>query len=65
MKKLFLNSLEKRNFTKDLFTRGLMSTDSLGGMMSENGIFASRTTDMGKKFLQFITSPIKEEIKVE
>jgi len=50
-------------FTKDLFSHGLMTTDSLGGMMSENGIFGSRTTDMGKKFLHFITSPLKEEAK--
>jgi hypothetical protein len=50
-------------FTKDLFSRGLMTTDSLGGMMSESGIFASRITNMGKEFLQFITSPIKEELK--
>lgn len=50
-------------FTKDLFTHGLMSTDSLHTSMTENGMFASRTTDMGKKFLQFITSPIRDETK--
>jgi hypothetical protein len=51
-------------FTKDLFSRGLMTTDSLGVTMSESGIFASRITNMGKEFLQFITSPINEELKV-
>lgn len=29
--------------------------------MSESGMFASRTTDMGKQFLKFITSPLGEQ----
>lgn len=45
-------------FVKDLFSRGLMNTESLHTTMGESGIFASRTTDMGKQFLKFITSPI-------
>ena len=48
-------------FVKDLFSRGLMSTDSLHTSMSESGMFASRTTDMGKQFLKFITSPLGEQ----
>ena len=44
---------------KDLFSRGLMTTDSLHTMMPEQGMFASRTTAMGKQFMKFITSPLK------
>jgi len=48
-------------FVKDLFSRGLMSTDSLHTSMSESGMFASRTTDMCKQFLKFITSPLGDQ----
>lgn len=43
---------------KDLFSRGLMSTDSLHVTVSEQGMFASRTTAMGQQFISFITSPL-------
>lgn len=46
---------------KDLFSRGLMSTDSLHTTMTEQGMFASRTTAMGKQFIKFITSPVKDD----
>jgi len=46
-------------FVKDLFSHGLMSTDSLHIAMTENGMFASRTTVMGKQFLTFISSPLE------
>ncbi len=45
-------------FVKDLFSHGLMNTESLHGVMSGSGIFASRTTAMGKQFLTFISSPL-------
>ncbi len=47
--------------TKDLFVRGLMNTESLHGTMSSEGMFASRTTTMGKQFINFITSPIEND----
>lgn len=47
-------------FVKDLYSRGLMNTDSLHTMMSESGVFASRTANLGSQFLSFITSPLLE-----
>jgi hypothetical protein len=46
---------------KDLFSRGLIGTDSLHSIMSSAGIFAPRTTDMGKRFIDFVTSPIESD----
>ncbi len=46
---------------RDLFNRGLMNTESLHVTMTASGIFASRTTDMGKRFIKFITSPLKDD----
>lgn len=46
---------------KDLYAKGLMSLDSLHTTMTGHGIYVSRTTEMGKQFIQFITSPIKDE----
>lgn len=40
----------------DLKRAGLHNTGGLGGMMSSNGLIANRTTDFGKKFLNFIKS---------
>ena len=45
---------------KDLYSRGLMNGDTLKGMMSIQGMLASRTTSMGNQFIEFITSPFKE-----
>lgn len=42
---------------KDLWNSGLMNTDGLHTMMSASGADASRTTDIGKQFLRFITEP--------
>jgi len=47
-------------FVKDLFSRGLMNTESLRTTMTESGIFTSRTTYIGQQFIKFITSPISE-----
>lgn len=48
-------------FAKDLFSRGLLSTDSLHTSMTEAGMFAQRTTAIGQQFLSFITSPLEDE----
>lgn len=46
---------------RDLYYRGLMSIDSLHtGIMTVQGMFDSRTTEMAKDFLAFISSPIPE-----
>ena len=43
---------------KDLYSRGLMNTDSLHITMTGSGIIASRTSEMGKMFIGYITSPL-------
>ncbi len=53
----------KRNFydqiVKELFSDGLLNSDTfLHTTMTEQGMFASRTTEMGKAFLAFITMKI-------
>jgi hypothetical protein len=46
-------------FIRDLYSRGLITTDSLHTTISGVGILASRTTAMGKQFLAFISSPLE------
>lgn len=46
-------------FVKDLYSRGLLSTDSLHITVTGEGILASRTTDIGKQFIAFVTSPLE------
>lgn len=50
---------EKKDFltliVKELFRQGIMSTDSLSTMMTESGIYVSRLTDYGRRFLSYIT----------
>jgi hypothetical protein len=43
---------------KSLFSNGLITTDSTHGSMTREGMFSSRTTDTGKQFIRFITSPL-------
>ncbi len=44
---------------KDLYSRGLVTTDGLHGTMSGSGsLLASRTTEIGKKFVKFIQEPV-------
>ncbi|MGD0976162.1 MAG: hypothetical protein ABR866_18925, partial [Candidatus Korobacteraceae bacterium] len=43
---------------RDLFTRGLFSSDSLHGMMTVQGAIAKRTSDKGDEFLAFIANPV-------
>lgn len=39
---------------KELYRSGIINTDSLGGSMTQQGIFASRLTEYGKRFLKYI-----------
>jgi hypothetical protein len=42
---------------RDLYLRGLVNTESLHAMMTAQGLFAKRTSDIGSQFLGFIESP--------
>ncbi|GAE35696.1 hypothetical protein [Halalkalibacter akibai] len=44
-----------KQVTRDLYDRGLMNTDGLGGTMTGQGLKASRTTNFGKEFISYIT----------
>jgi hypothetical protein len=44
---------------KDLYLRGLVSTDGLHTMMTASGVEAKRTTGIGDAFLNFISNPIE------
>jgi hypothetical protein len=46
---------------KDLTFRGLTHTDNFQVTMTGSGLMQKRTTNMGDKFLQFISNPINEE----
>ena len=48
---------------KDLYDRGLINTESLHVTMTGSGLTAQRTSDIGKAFIGFITSPLKENDK--
>lgn len=60
---------ERRDFydqvAKDLFVRGLMNIESLHITITLQGMLASHTTDMGKQFIDFITSPIESDNEKE
>lgn len=43
----------------DLYLRGLVSTDSLHGKVTANGLEAKRTKGLGDAFLNFISNPIE------
>jgi len=43
---------------KDLHSRGLLGTDHFHTTMTGHGLFQSKTTLMGKQFIQYITSPV-------
>lgn len=63
LEKAFPELLGRREFydfiAKDLYLKGLFSTEGLHTSMSPTGAFSSRTTDLGKGFLSFITEPAK------
>lgn len=42
---------------RDLVARGLVTTDSLHGMMTGSGLMAQRTSEIGNQFLRFISEP--------
>lgn len=41
---------------KELYSDGLMTTESLNTMMTADGMVASRTSEIGKDFIRFITT---------
>lgn len=47
-----------RLLAKDLYARGLLNTDHINTMMTADGAFQSSSTEIGKQFLRFITSPL-------
>ncbi|MFB5165981.1 hypothetical protein V2P11_09220 [Parageobacillus toebii] len=53
-----------RNFydkiIRDLYLNGLINIESLHITMSSDGMYASRTTEFGKEFIEFIQSPLKD-----
>jgi len=46
---------------KDLAYRGLAHTDNFHVTMTGHGLMQKRTTNMGDRFLQFISNPLDEE----
>lgn len=46
-------------FWKDLYSRGLINTDNLYTILSENGLKQKRTTEIGDAFLHFIAEPVE------
>jgi len=44
--------------SRDLCSQGLLNTEAMNATMTAPGLIASSTTDMGKEFIKFITSPI-------
>jgi len=45
-------------YVSDLNSRGLMDAGGLHTMMTEQGMFASRTKTLGKQFIKFVSSPL-------
>lgn len=43
-----------RSICKDLYSKDLINTESVSGMMTSQGLLARRVTNMGYQFLQFI-----------
>jgi hypothetical protein len=62
LEKMFPELQGNRSFydqvVKDLYGRGLMSSESLHGMMTANGATAKRTTERGDAFIAFIANPL-------
>lgn len=44
-----------KKIIKDLYTEGLLSTDNVNCTMTWNGMKASRTTKLGRKFIAFLS----------
>ncbi|VAX07100.1 hypothetical protein MNBD_GAMMA26-1412 [hydrothermal vent metagenome] len=47
---------------KDLYSRGLVNTDSLHGMMTGDGLMQACTTESGQIFIGFITTQEEENV---
>lgn len=45
---------------KDLYSKGLLNTESFHGMMSATGAYEHRATNLGNEFLKFISAPVSE-----
>jgi hypothetical protein len=45
------------NVVKDLYYKGLINTDNISTHMTSSGAFATRTTDVGKEFITFVSNP--------
>jgi hypothetical protein len=45
---------------KDLFDNGLFNTQSMHTMMSVQGMLGCRTTALGIRFIEFVTSPLND-----
>ncbi|MBC8357946.1 MAG: hypothetical protein ISS41_09815 [Candidatus Aminicenantes bacterium] len=62
--KIFPQLLEKQEFCeiiiRDLLSKKLLSGEALDRVLPEDHIFTSSTSDFGKQFIQFITSPFEE-----
>jgi hypothetical protein len=62
IEKAFPTLVNKREFYdqiwKDLYLRGLVSTEGLYTMMTGSGVEAKRTTGIGDAFLIFISNPL-------
>ncbi|HZS62004.1 MAG TPA: hypothetical protein VFA43_22220 [Gemmatimonadaceae bacterium] len=46
-----------RLLVRDLYTRGFLSVDSLGGQVSGSGMVQKLTTPLGDRFLRFVSAP--------
>ena len=64
LEKAFPEMTNEREFYdlvwKDLYAKGLVSTDSLHGMMTGQGTLVGCSTKIGKEFMNYISSPIPE-----
>ena len=45
---------EDEEFYVDLYSKDLINTESISAMMTKDGLFVRRTTNIGLLFLQFI-----------
>ena len=43
-----------KSICKDLYSKDLINTESISAMMTKDGLFVRRTTNIGLLFLQFI-----------
>lgn len=49
-----------RQIWRDLYVRGLVTSDTLNAIGTEAGIRAARSSPFGERFLAFVTSPVEE-----